>query len=392
MKLLLAALLIAPSSAFLGLKLDSLTTFRLAVVAEALPANDLMIRAAKRQPVERTPIWLFRQAGRHLPEYTAYKEKTGKNFLELLQDPKDVAECTMQPVRRYDLDAAILFSDILVIAEAFGIDVEMPGGVGILVPHPLADPSEVESRLPKTVDVQDKLSHVIRSVELIRKTLLEEGRDIPLIGFSAAPWTLMFYMVGGSSKKNTEVGEKWLNEHPAESTELLKRLTAVVIDYLSAQAEAGAHMLQVFEAMGMMITPESFEKWALPCMQEIATELKRRHPDIPLLGFPRGACYANTWLQDAGFDVVTMDCETGVVDTRASLAKAGGFQGGPCSAVQGNLNPAVLRSKLGSDESQVEAAARELLSAAGPQNLIVNLGEVKERNTGLTLACCCCSF
>jgi len=279
-------------------------------------------------------------------------------------------------VRRYDLDAAILFSDILVIAEAFGIEVTMPGGVGILVPKPLASPGEVESRLPKTVDVKDKLSHVLEAVTLIRKSLKEEGRDIPLIGFSAAPWTLMFYMVGGSSKKNQELGEKWLLEHEAESQELLRRLTTVVIDYLSAQVEAGAHMLQVFEAMGMMITPASFEKFALPCMAEIAAELKRRHPDVPLMAFPRGACYANEWLQAAGYDCVTIDCDTSAGGTREALAKAPLGPGASApAAMQGNLDPAILRSKLGSDVAAVEAAARSLLQETGPQALIANLGE-----------------
>jgi len=346
------------------------------LVMSASPQNDLMIRAAKRQPVERTPIWLFRQAGRHLPEYTEYKEKTGKNFLQLLEDPRDVAECTMQPVRRYDVDAAILFSDILVIAEAFGIEVTMPGGVGIQVPEPLRAPDEVEARLPKTVNVKDKLSHVLEAVTLIRKSLKDEGRDIPLIGFSAAPWTLMFYMVGGSSKKNQEIGEKWLLEHEAESIELLRRLTTVVVDYLDAQVEAGAHMLQVFEAMGMMISPESFKKFAMPCMIEIAAQMKKRHPDVPLMVFPRGACYANEWLQAAGYDCVTLDCDTSGADTRAALEAAPrNPQSSSPAAIQGNLDPAILRSKLGSDETSVKAAARALLEEVGPQALIANLGE-----------------
>ena len=331
--------------------------------------------------MERTPVWLFRQAGRHLPEYTAYKKKTGRNFLEILKHPEDVAEVTLQPVRRYDLDAAILFSDILVIVEAFGMRVTMPGGVGILVPEPLQSPDQVHSRLPETVDVKKELGHVLAAVTLIRQTLLKENRDIPLIGFSAAPWTLFFYMVGGSSKKRQHVGERWLLEHTEAAEELLDRLTPVVIEYLSAQVEAGAHMLQVFEAMGMWISRPSFEKFALPRLKQIATRLKERHPSVPLLVFPRGACYALADLQSAGYDVVTMDTETDARKTRQMLdalvqrSQAGGGGVRQAAVLQGNINPVVLRRHQGGNEAKVKDAVSELLAAAGPQRLIVNLGE-----------------
>ncbi|CAM9152817.1 unnamed protein product [Ectocarpus sp. 13 AM-2016] len=346
---------------------------RLSSANEKFPMqNDLLVRAAKGEKVERTPVWLFRQAGRHLPEYSAYKNEKGKNFLELLQDPDDVAEVTMQPIRRYNLDAAILFSDILVVPQALGIDVEMPGGVGILVPHPLKDPADFEARIPKEVDVKEKLSHVIQAVTRIKEEL--KGK-VPLIGFSAAPWTLMFYMVGGSSKKNTDSGERWLQDHPEASAKMMDLLTGVVIDYMAAQVEAGADILQVFEAMGGFISEEHFYDRAMPYLTRIASELKERCPGVPLMVFARGATYANVALQAAGYDVVTMDTETGRKATRDALEEAARETGREPAVVQGNFDPRLLTDESSMSEINVREATETMMRELGPQKLIANLGE-----------------
>ena len=337
------------------------------------PANDLMIRAALGDTVERTPVWLFRQAGRHLPEYQAYKKELNKNFLELLADPMAVAECTLQPLRRYPLDAAILFSDILVLVEALGIPVTMPGGVGIQVPEPLKSPSEIESRLVATSQltpawVRDNLGHVLTAVRQIRSQMKTESISVPLIGFSAAPYTLLYYMIGGSSKKNTDIGIKWLNEHPAESKLLLDKLTLLVVEYLSAQVDAGCHMLQIFEAMGMMIDDENFESFALPCLESIGKQLKARHPTIPLMVFCRGACHMNAKVAALGcFDVVTMD---GSVDRNSARSVVG-----PNVSLQGSYDPAELIAENGNTLETVRATAKQYLEDLGAQRLIANLGE-----------------
>jgi len=331
----------------------------------------------------KVPTWLFRQAGRHLPEYTQYKKDTGKNFLQLLDDPKDVAECTMQPLRRYPVDAAILFSDILVIAEALGIEVQMPGGVGILVPNPLEGPEDIK-RLPSVAEagtaafVEDKLSHVLGAVKLIVETMEKEGMSgRTLIGFSAAPWTLLFYMVGGSSKKRTDQGEFWLKNHEAESKELFKLLTAVVIEYLSGQVRAGAQALQVFEAMGEFISEESFYKWAMPAMKEIATELKRRHPEVPLMVFPRGACYSLAALQSAGYDVVTADTQTDLGAAAKALQEEAAKTGTRVATLQGNFDPKWLRVKSGGTVEKVREEVKAMYARMGEHSpgLIANLGE-----------------
>jgi len=340
------------------------------------PKNDLMIRAALgHEPVERTPTWLFRQAGRHLPEYTEHKKKTGHSFLQMLRYPEDVAECTLQPLRRYDVDAAILFSDILVIAEALNIEVTMPGGVGILIPCPLENPEDMENRLPSFDNVSaadivsTKLSHVMESVRLIRTKMAEEEISIPLIGFSAAPWTLLFYMVGGSSRRNNYAGMQWLKEHPAASRKLLDRLTDIVIEYMSAQVDNGAHMLQLFEAMGMMIDEENFYEFAMPCLEKIGLTLKERYPDIPLMVFSRGASFANEKLSQLTYDVVTLDGEVPRETARVVV--------GNRVSLQGNYNPCeLIPDKEGTKTPEtVRQTVIDMLVAFGPQKLIANLGE-----------------
>lgn len=339
------------------------------------PENDLMMRVAWGKPVEKTPLWLFRQAGRHLPEYQQYKKQKGKNFLELLADPESVAECTMQPIRRYPVDAAILFSDILVVPEALGVEVTMPGGVGIQVPHPLKEPEEVAIRLPAVEHItsefiREKLGHVLEAVKAIRRQMREEGKSIPLIGFSAAPWTLLFYMVGGTSQKNTSIGVEWLEKHPVESQKLLDLLTKVVIEYMSAQVEEGCHMLQIFEAMGMMIDDAKFERYALPCLATMGRTLKDRYPDTPLMVFCRGKCNLNDKVAALGyFDVITIDGSVDRSKVRDIIGRS--------VSLQGNYDPRELIPDTENTKSPetVRQTAKQMLEELGPERLIANLGE-----------------
>lgn len=365
--MLLAACASAQAAATVGVGTPSSPVLAGSALASTDRAkSDLMIRAARGERVERAPVWLFRQAGRHLPEYQAYKEARGRNFLQLLDDPRDVAEVTLQPLRRYDLDAAILFSDILVVPQALGVQVTMPGGKGIQVPSPLASPADASALLARNanVDVRAGLSHVLESVSLIRERL--DGK-VPLIGFSAAPWTLFYYMVGGSMRKNTESGETWLREHPKESAALLDLLTDVVVEYMSAQIDAGAQLVQLFEAMGEHISRESMGQHALPRMRKIVAELKARHPDTPIMVFSRDATYCNDELMDAGYDVVTLDCSTDRAAARAAALARG-------RSVQGNLDPSLLRRAEGGSEERVRAETEQMLAALGPDRYIANLG------------------
>ena len=212
----------------------------------------------------------------------------------MISTPADVVECTLHPLRLYPVDAAILFSDILVVAEALGVEVTMPGGVGIQVPNPLRGPEEVGERIVGVEAVtpefvEEKLGFVTEAIGLILAKMEEEGFSVPLIGFSGAPFTLLYYMIGGSSRKNTEVGKVWLRDHPVESRHLLDVLTKLIIEYMASQVEVGAYLLPLFETVGMMLDKEEFEEFTMPCFEEITRELKGRYPNVLLMIFYSGA-------------------------------------------------------------------------------------------------------
>ena len=216
----------------------------------------------------------------------------------MISSPPHIAACTLQPLQRYaNLDAAILFSDILVIPAALGIEVTMPGGVGIQVPSPLTSPSDVAAMSRKIDEmgvekVVDALEYVMDGVRLIKSRMAEEGLTQPLIGFSAAPYTLFYYMVGGTSKKNVDVGERYLAEHPEESLGLLGRLNDVVVEYLRRQQAAGCDLVQVFEAMGGTLGEETFKAKVLPVLKRTGEMLEGAGVG-PRMCFARGACHSN---------------------------------------------------------------------------------------------------
>lgn len=201
--------------------------------------NDRLLRAIRGEDVDRVPVWIMRQAGRYLPEFRKVREKY--DFFTICKTPELVSEVTLQPIHRFDLDAAIIFSDILVIPEALGMKVEMKPGIGPVLPDPIVTPEDI-AKLQFPVDVNSKLEYVYKAITLTRQNL--EGK-VPLIGFVGAPWTLFTYMIEGGGSKTMSKAKKWLYQWPEKSQELLKIITNVVVDHLINQAQAGAQVLQV---------------------------------------------------------------------------------------------------------------------------------------------------
>lgn len=239
------------------------------------------MRAARGDVVDRIPVWVMRQAGRYLPEFQELRKK--HDFFTVCRTPELACEVTMQPLRRFDLDASIIFSDILVIPQALGLTVEMHAGVGPVLPQPIKTPEDLK-RL--TLDgALSRLTYVGDAITMMRHKL--EGR-VPLIGFTGAPWTLMGYMIEGGGSKTMSKAKAWLVEYPEDSKLLLNLLTDVIVDYLEMQVKAGAQMLQIFESSAEHLTKEDFLKWAVPYLRRIRNDLVNRlnqsaTPVVPLV-------------------------------------------------------------------------------------------------------------
>ena len=321
--------------------------------------NDRFLRALRREPVDHTPVWLMRQAGRYLPEYRATRARAG-SFMALATNPELACEVTLQPLARFDLDAAILFSDILTIPDAMGLELYFVDGEGPKFRNTVRSAADVDKL--GVPDMETDLRYVMDAVRVIRREL--DGK-VPLIGFSGSPWTLACYMVeGGGSKDFARIKAMALND-PATLHRLLTVNTDAVIAYLAAQRAAGAQALQVFDTWGGVLSPAMYREFSLPYLVRIARELDRGKNEefTPLILFGKGNAAHLEALADSGTDALG-------VDWLVELSEARQRTGGKV-ALQGNLDPAVL---YGSPDAIRTQVANVLASYGRGSGHVFNLG------------------
>ncbi|QQS36245.1 MAG: uroporphyrinogen decarboxylase [Ignavibacteriales bacterium] len=316
--------------------------------------NDLFLRACKKLPVERTPIWIMRQAGRYLPEYRAVRAKA--DFLTMCKTPELAAEVTIQPVDIIGVDAAIIFSDILVIPEAMGMFLEMNEGKGPVFPKPIR--SKEDASALKQIDPHKDLKYVLDAVSLTKKEL--NGR-VPLIGFAGSPWTLLTYMVEGKGSKNFSEVKKLIYNDPELAHSILDKLAVAVAEYLSAKIEAGADAVQIFDTWGGILSPKDFEEFSLTYVEKIISLIKRK--DEPVIFFAKGVHYKLSKMASCGANVLGLDW---TMDLGKVRVKAGDKV-----ALQGNLDPTVL---YGSEKFIKKSVKRVLKSYGEGTGHIFNLG------------------
>lgn len=320
--------------------------------------NDLFIRALLKQPIERTPIWIMRQAGRYLPEYRATRKRAG-DFLTLCKTPEFACEVTLQPIDRYEFDAAILFSDILTIPDAMGLGLQFSEGEGPSFSKPITSMRDVD-RIA-AMEPMSELGYVLDAVKLIKNEL--NGR-VPLIGFAGSPWTLATYMVEGKSSKEFRLIKSMMYQEPKLLEKLLSLLSRSVSEYLSAQIKSGADAVMIFDTWGGVLSKEYYLRFSLSPMQIIVESLlKNNSTDIPIILFTKGG---GDWLEDistTGCHAVGLDWTTEIDQARKRV--------GEKVALQGNLDPCVL---YGSDQ-QIRKEVQKILEKFGSgSGHVFNLG------------------
>ncbi len=321
--------------------------------------NDLFLRACLREDVERTPVWMMRQAGRYLPEYRATRARAG-GFLQLCRSPELVSEVTLQPVDLVGVDAAILFSDILVVPEAMGMELTFGAGEGPKFPQPICNRADVEA-LP-IPDPEDELGYVMAGIREIRKDL---ANRVPLIGFTGSPWTLATYMVEGGGSKNFSKIKKMIFDDPATAHLLLAKLADAVAAYLNAQIANGVQAVQIFDTWGGVLSTRDYKAFSLDYMQRIIDQLTREHEGrrVPVIVYTKGGMGWLEAIADTGCDVVGLDWSIDIDEARRRI--------GDRVALQGNMDPCLLYAS----PERIRTEVKDILARFGHgSGHVFNLG------------------
>lgn len=317
------------------------------------PLNDSFLKACRGEPVPHTPVWLMRQAGRYMPEYRAMREQ--KPILDMMKDPVLAAEVTLQPVRAFDIDAAIIFADILTLLEPMGLQLEFIPGRGPVFHNPVRDEQDV--RALKQVDARRQIDFTLDAIRLSRELL---NNRIPLIGFSGAPFTLACYAVNGGGSKDFDEVRGWMFAHPRRWSDLMDRLTDAVCDYLLAQTDAGAQALQLFDSWAGCLSVADYEHFAAPWTRRVFETLENR---VPTIHFSANGGHLLETVAEMPVNVIGLDWRVNPQSVMDRL--------GPDRVYQGNLDPARL---LASDQAALDGAAEVLKAFAPAKGHIFNLG------------------
>lgn len=313
--------------------------------------NDLLLRAARGEKTERVPVWMMRQAGRILAEYRAVREKAG-SFIQLATNPELAAEVTLQPVDLLGVDAAIIFSDILVVPEAMGLPYEMEEKRGPVFPKVVKSIEDIDQL--RIAEPETDLKYVLDAIRIVKKEL--NGR-VPLIGFAGAPFTIFCYMTEGKGSKTFSVAKKALYADPVFSHKLLQKITDSTISYLKAQVAAGANLVQLFDSWAGILSPAQYREYSLPYIKQICDAIT----EVPVTVFAKGAFFARQEIGELNCEVVGLDWNMDIEESRKLI---------PNKTLQGNLDPCVLYSSF----DQIKKEVHNMLDAFGSQRYIANLG------------------
>ena len=314
--------------------------------------NDLLLRAANGEKVERIPVWLMRQAGRILPEYRQVRASLS-GFKELVETPEKAAEVTIQPVDILGVDAAIIFSDILVVAEGMGLTYEMEEKKGPYFPKTIENLKDIENLRIGKADTD--FAYTIEAIKITKKAL--DGR-VPLIGFAGAPFTLLCYMVEGGGSKTFSKSKKLLFSEPEAAHKLLQKITDSTIDYLKGQVEAGADLIQVFDSWAGILSPQAYEIFSIPYLKQICEAID----SVPVTLFSKGAFFARKTMASLPCSAIGIDWNMDPIESRKIIGNG--------KTLQGNLDPCVLYGS----EKFIEEETNSMIKAFGSQRYIANLG------------------